>query len=327
MSSAQKKLSKIIEDKKKDLVIVLSRKGMDTVTGKMASPIFYESKKMLSLPIPIINEDEIKSEKNRIIQTQIQYNNEYLNVINNLNENFGKQTLHFDPLLDNNAITATENIKFEFVPSLGQCGPAATYILNGFEENGVTPENTTIIFLFFGRFHFVNKDNKYIKNYKHYDVLKPYLSKDLHVIWGYLVVDKIVPLTKNNREEYSWHPHSTEYYTLNSKSTNNNTLFISKARNAGVFEFDENLILTNTKRQGKNKDIASAIWRKKLFPNKKLENEDDLPFEYWGDRKNSATDTSNELFLKGQWQELILTNSKECKYLLEKLGIKTKQES
>ena len=326
MNSAQEKLSKIIEDRKKDLVIVLSRKGMDTVTGKMASPIFYESYKLLSLPIPIINEDEFKYEEKRISHTQIQYNNEYLNVINNLNENFGKQTLHFDPLLDNNAITATENIKSKFVPSLGQCGPAATYILNGFDENDIKLENTTIIFLFFGRFHFVNKNNKYIKNYKHYDVSKPYLSKDLHVIWGYLVVDDIVSLNEDNYAEYSWHPHSTEYYISNSKSTNNNTLFISNG-NAGVFKFDEKLILTNTDRKDKSKDIASAIWRKDIFTDKKFENTDKLPFDYCGDRKNSASDKENELFLKGQWQELILTNSKECKYLLKKLGIITKQES
>lgn len=320
MHNPKENLSEIIKNKK--IVLVLSRKGMDTATGKMASPIFYKTKKMLSLPIPILNKKEEEKEKTRIEKTNITYSEKYNKIIEKLNKNNDNQLLHCDPMIDPSMIEFNDKIR----PSLGQCGPAATYLLNGFEKNGITKngiilENTTIIFLFFGRFHFV-KDDKYIKNYK--DDKVPYYDKDLHVIWGYLVVDNIVPLKENNSKEYNWHPHSTDYYISNSKSTKNNTLFISEAGNAGVFKFDENLILTNTKREGKNKDIASAIWRKNIFPEGK--EGDKLPFKYIGERKNSATATSNELFLKGQWQEIILTDSNECKTILYNLGITKNKE-
>ena len=138
-----------------------------------------------------------------------------------------------------------------------------------------------------------------------------------------MVVDKVYKKEKKDciKDKLSWHQHASDYYL--DKPTN--VIFTSKE--AGVLPFDEQRILTKKR----EKDVAMSIWDKNKIrnsskdgvssSNKKEKN--GIPFDCVGNRKNSATNHEREdsLFLKGQWQELILTNNDECEEILKNLNL------
>ena len=318
--------------------IILSRKGMDTSIGKLASPIFTD-KKMVSLPIPILiekekqaeNLDNQKTHNDSLKEKHIDGVSSYSELINKLSgREIGNDWLyHFDPLIKNEKNS---------ISCFGQSEAAAKYLINNliknkenedWKRNGVykIPENETIVFLFFGRYHFVEKEGDNYIYTKYKKDKKAYEYKDLHLVWGYMVVGEIINMNnkyfENQAGKFNDHPHSTNFYT----KKKNNIIFLPKVNKSKVLDFSEDLILTNLNRD----PIAMSIWDINKFrnqsedgassSNKKEKN--GIPFDYEGERKNSATNPEDKdsLFLKGQWQELILTNNDECEEILKKLNL------
>ena len=282
--------------------IVLSRKGCDTVTGKIASPIFENS--FFSIPIPV-NQKESEAYNNH--QANIDYNLKYKydnileketkKIIENIYPGWLKENefCHYDPCFKDGE------------GYIGQCGPNATYLKNAFEGE----DKPTVIFLFFGRFHEVIKENDKYK-------LNPNTS-DIHMIWGYLIVNKRI-CNNEIKEKYKWHPHSADYYSnQDNLNTKNNPNYLFKG-NGEILRYNESRILTLNPRKN-NKPTAMSIWNRDKFVSEKTETKEGLPFQIIGKRVNSASDKDNELYLKGQWQEIIMTDNNECEAFLKKLNL------
>ena len=289
--------------------IVLSRKGMDTSIGKLASPIFNKTNvlKMLSLPIPVLKEnvEEYKQEKQREYfhkkinkAVKENYGNTYLEIITKLvkknrNRKWEHDVYHYDPLVDEKVLDSCG-----YQASLGQSKQAAKYLKSGFKKGD------TIIFLFFGRFHFVDDEFKYIK--KSGD---PYKDNDIHVVWGSLIIKEYGK--KQEEIDLNWHPHSIDYYK---KQKENNIIFTGKGQ---VYDFSKSRVLTKLERKC-GREISMAIWDKKKIINSN-EVEDYIKFSEQSTRKNTAANKSDELYLRGQWQELII--DQDCEYLLQQLNL------
>ena len=150
--------------------IILSRKGFDSASGGIVSPIF-EDGTMVSFPIPSDDEDTYDS---------LYYNGiQYSQILRDLRYKGGDHC-HLDPDLDLGR--RRERIDGWF-PAFGQRNAAAAYLKN----IGVAQGD---IFLFFGNFHFVEYQNgtyRYLRDRSDF-----YREKDLQVIWGYLQVGEII---------------------------------------------------------------------------------------------------------------------------------------
>jgi hypothetical protein len=276
--------------------VILSRKGFDSSSGGIKSPIF-EDGTMISLPIPEKN-DEDKYE-------DLVYKDftlaEILKMLHYKNDVF---TSHLDPDLTKER---RKNTKVEWCSVFGQCGPAASYLLS--KDNPVKEGD---LFLFFGRYHFVENNNgtlNYVKNSNDF-----YKDNDLHVIWGYMQIGKIIEEKQdilNNRDKYYWHPHTSEYYNNGDKKNTPNVLFVARKElsfnpsmpGAGILKYDQKRVLTNFKSN-------MATWIKKSFYDN---------CSIIGNRKNSAKDQKNGLYYQGQWQELKLKESLECEEWAKKI--------
>lgn len=206
--------------------IILSRKGFDSEYGKQPSPILPDGK-LISFPIP--SKDDII----KFIDLNYQDKN-YFQIIHELNprskikENF---TCHLDPDL-------VENVKArsgKWVPAFGQGNASNTHLRN----QNVTKDD---VFLFFGLFRKTEYKSGKLKYRKD--------SPPIHLIFGYLQIGKIYSKFSEIPDYLSNHPH-----TLKSLSNNpNNSIYESKKKlsfldsisGAGIFNFDESLILTKS---------------------------------------------------------------------------------
>ncbi|WP_020527282.1 hypothetical protein [Flexithrix dorotheae] len=205
--------------------IILSRKGFDSGTGGIASPIL--DNRMYSLPIP--------EAESGIFYNQLNFseNHSYLYLLRDLGIKFYSET-HLDPDLNKEIISGRTN---NWRPVFGQTGAALSH-LNKFNiQQGD-------LFLFFGWFKEVEKINHRIRFKKS--------AKDLHVIYGYLEVDQMVDLEKGNPPSWACkHPHVVFADQYNPKG---NTLFIAKKESSffsgkpggGLFSFSRELVLTNS---------------------------------------------------------------------------------
>jgi hypothetical protein len=255
--------------------IILSRKGFDSASGGILSPIFND-KTMISFPIPSDDEDKFED----LVFGELSYST----ILNDLNYK-GKNTCHVDPDL---TLGRRKKSIENWYPIFGQSKSAASYLLKNVEIGD--------IFLFFGNYHFVEKINEIFKYVHHSDDF--YKDNDLQVIWGYMEVGEIVT-KREEQEKYSWHPHSHE--SLENKP---NAMFIgaeklsfnSSIPGAGLLSFDRKRVLTKF-------DSNKATWIKRPFF--------DID-SVIGNRKNSAKDPVNEIYYKGRWQELVLKESLEC---------------
>ena len=148
--------------------IVFSRKGFDSSTGKVPSPIL-PSGELCSLPIP-----ESMPESHSRQYKDIMAGNHCLgDMVNDLTG--GKITpdtiAHFDPDLNLSSVPRPENWK----PIFGQAGAAERHLQN----NGVKAGD---IFLFFGWFRQVEVvagRYQYVSN-----------APDLHVLFGWLQIEQ-----------------------------------------------------------------------------------------------------------------------------------------
>ena len=192
--------------------VILSRKGMDSESGRVASPILPDGT-LLSLPIP-----DRKSKKK---YEDIQYKGQnYRDIITRLHPDFDFEsypTCHLDPDI-------YEDIDYrpvDWVPAFGQWGVAATHLDKSCVDVGD-------IFLFYGMFRQTEIKNgklSYIKG-----------TPIRHIIYGYMEIGKVIKDDKEIASKYNWHPHSIEpFYT-------NNRIYISKK--CSTFHYDDALVLT-----------------------------------------------------------------------------------
>lgn len=257
--------------------VILSRKGFDSKAGGIASPIF-ENGDMVSLPIPSCDSNSYSD----FVYEEM----EYSKVLEDLKYK-GDSLCHADPDLDQ--ARRKERIR-DWVPAFGQCGPAATYLKNiGLKEGD--------LFLFFGNFHCVRMEDgklKYVSNTGDF-----YKDRDIQVIWGYLQVGEILDTAKEQKK-LKWHPHADDERTTDPTNiiikASDTLSFDNSKPGAGILTFDEKRILT---KYGCNK----ATWKM---------NDVYLPWNIYGNRKNSANDPLFSVYYSGQWQELGLKESDKC---------------
>jgi len=161
--------------------VILSRKGFDSENGGMPSPIMPDGT-LLSLPIPYDKETLLYSDL-------IYYDQTYDEIIHQLRPNFEETKCHLDPDLYRNILKSRDE---NWIACFGQSHAAQTHL----ESNGVDSGD---IFLFFGWY----KQTEYVNGKLKFKRGAP----DLHVIFGYLEVDKKCT-SDEDIDQLSWHPHS-----------------------------------------------------------------------------------------------------------------------
>ena len=255
--------------------VILSRKGFDSSNGGCASPIMPDGT-MLSMPIP--SDDDAKF-------SDLHYNGvSYADLIKSLNSKFTAECCHVDPDI-RNGIRKTDIPKWQ--PAFGQISAAQTSLKNAEVNEGD-------LFLFFGWFRHVKETNNGYKYVTRRDSKNFYDHADLHMIYGYMQIGKII----TNPEEikkYTWHPHSGKGYV----STKTNALYIpadklsfnSSMPGYGTLDYHEKRVLTM-------KDRTRAIWNNYDFYS---------PDMIHDNRKNS--DKKGGLYYAGVWQELVINES------------------
>ena len=195
--------------------IILSRKGFDSTTGEIASPIM-EDGSLLSLPIPVTKKQAEGGEEG-ITYEELMFGQQNLStIIDELsNGNFdADQQAHLDPDLDKERLANREDEK-NWKPVFGQQGTAQGYLEK--REVGNKEED---IFLFFGWFQRTKKDNGKLC------YLRPREGRrDLHVIFGWLQVGKRIIVNRDEIQSWlEYHPH-----VVNKKDvyTGNNTIYVA----------------------------------------------------------------------------------------------------
>ncbi len=252
--------------------IILSRKGFDTTSGKMPSPIMPDGT-LLSMPIPV--------EKDGVRYDEMAWHGmTYADILHQLNGKFSEVYGHLDPDI-------REYVRIRpisgWAPAFGQIDRAQGVLRN----NGVDKDD---LFLYFGYFQQTEFTNEGMLKYKR-------SAPRLQVIYGYMQVQEV--LTDPTRiASYSWHPHACEVY-LKSRT---NALYISRKTltfapdlaGYDVLDYRSDRVLTMA---GK----SPATWKVQQFYS---------PDAIYAKRKNSAK--GDGLFYKGVWQELVLHESEEA---------------
>ena len=255
--------------------IILSRKGFDSVAGGYPSPIMPDGT-LLSIPVP--------SRGDEITYSDLYYNGEsYSDILSQLYpecQNWRDRKCHCDPDI-------RYNRKIEhslWTPAFGQAASAQGVLKNAGVGKGD-------IFLFFGWFRRAEKAEGVYKLVSSADDF--YTQFDLHIVFGYLQVEDV--LTK--REEiakYSHHPHSKYDVSTNALYIPTDRLSLNPdLPGYGTLTYRKDRVLT---KEGRNR----SIWNEYEFL---------MPNHVYGNRKNSATKSG--LFYRGQWQELVVEESKE----------------
>lgn len=251
--------------------IVLSRKGFDSsIQGGGSANIVYNNK-CYPIPIPEVGTD-IRYSDLKFEDTN------YLKVMRDLNINQFTEC-HLDPFLSRK-ITPFHPITKNWEKSLGQCDISQNIL----KENNIKKGD---IFLFFGWFNFVKKENG---KFKYSQYKKEYHKEGFHLIYGYLEVDKDPVYINENKSIPEWiktHPHfiHRDYYG------GKNAIYTSSKKfshdqnkpGAGLFLFNEDLILTE---KGKTRTnwILPDLFHPDNFTEIKY-----LPTKNWKKRKNGKT--------------------------------------
>ena len=207
-----------VADNKKTKIII-SRKGFDAENGGMPSPIMPDGS-LLSFPIPSGDIDDF---------TKLVFHDKtYKQLINELKPGKRFYGCHIDPDI---RVSAHKKVSKNWVPVFGQCDAAEKHL----ENQGVKEGD---IFLFFGWFKKTEEYNGSIRYQKG--------AKDLHVLYGYLQIGKIVK--DHDVMDYLWHPHSCYDAPLNTMYVASEKLIIDGEDlglpGAGVFKYSDELVLT-----------------------------------------------------------------------------------
>lgn len=276
--------------------IILSRKGFDSVAGGCASPII-DGKTLLSLPIPV-------KEQNRYSERQIKYSDlsyndiNYAKLISDLKPNFSSEFCHLDPDIR----SGIRNTETEWKPAFGQAGIA---------QNVLATANVDIgdIFLFFGWFRGVQLTNgkyRYLTKRAGTDFVS---YANLHVIYGYMQVGKIIDDPHRIKREFGNHPHSGERYLKSEGNTiyiptkDLKSLGVDNIPGYGTLDLTPERILTKEGR-------ARSFWDKAR-----------LPRELHMLNSVGCKDYADCLNFVGQWQELVLEADGDAEAWVKKIII------
>jgi len=198
--------------------VILSRKGSDSGNLNIPSPILPDGT-LLSLPIP---------QNGGRPYNELSYGNEtYLDIIDQLGGRNGGGTCHLDPDIRQGIFDAPSGWK----PVFGQENAALTHLIN--QEVGIGD-----LFLFFGWFRQTERQTDDNLRYVHD-------APDLHILYGYLQIGKMVVDMDEIRKNYTWHPHANNGH-------DNNRLYIPRDKLSwneslhgyGVFSYNQSLVLT-----------------------------------------------------------------------------------
>ena len=214
--------------------VILSRKGFDSAYGGYPSPILPDGR-LISLPIPsndLVKYSDLKFESDKSyfdlmgeLKSKIKYGK-------NWHELTEDTKCHLDPDIYANVLQRNCGWKACF----GQINQSQSHLLN----QGVKECD---LFLFFGWFK-----QTILKNGKLcFDKSAP----DLHIIFGYLQIDKIIRVN-NETEIPDWmkcHPHVMDE---DRKKTSTNTIYVARDKltwdntlsGAGYFRFSKEFVLT-----------------------------------------------------------------------------------
>jgi hypothetical protein len=214
--------------------VILSRKGFDSAYGGYPSPILPDGR-LISLPIPSdekIKYSDLKFDKNKSYFDLMKELKPKIKSDKKWQELTNETECHLDPDIYTNIIQRDKEWKACF----GQNNASQTHLLNQGVKEGD-------LFLFFGWFKqtVLNKDKLCFKK----------SAPDLHIIFGYLQVGKILQVN-NETKIPDWmklHPHAREGY----KGKNlTNTIYIASQNltwdnelpGAGTFKVNKDLVLT-----------------------------------------------------------------------------------
>ena len=180
--------------------IIFSRKGFDSASGGVPSPIFQDGR-LLSLPIP----DESSVTRYRDVNWH-EYN--LGQIVSSLTRNKIPRDhgTHLDPDLSDSSIPRKKGWNQIF----GQTGSAQSHLMN----QGVGLGD---IFIFFGLFREVEHKNGVLGFVKG--------TPKKHIIWGWMQIGDIVNVDSCDRDALKWadsHPH------LSHGKDELNTLYISQ---------------------------------------------------------------------------------------------------
>ncbi len=180
--------------------IILSRKGFDSSFGGVASPVFTQNGKFLSLPIPL-NSPEAER-----LGYDVSYNDlnlhghNYGHLVQDLSRNKGKNKLNgemlvrlgLDLLKD---VYPKRNTAWR--PLFGQLGSAQGHL----RGQGIGRGD---IFLFFGWYNWVRQEGGL------YSYLKG--EKPFHLLWGWFQVEDVIDLDKPGNKIQEWMSYHPYFY-------------------------------------------------------------------------------------------------------------------
>ncbi len=264
--------------------IILSRKGFDSANGGMPSPIFPENI-IVSLPIP-------SSHSPTKISGLNVNGYDIANVIYDLSSKrlTSEQYVHLDPDIDHNILT---NRHKNWQGAFGQVGASQKHLSNNYVGKGD-------LFIYFGWFREVEQHHQVWQFKKN--------APDLHVIYGWLLVENVISVYNNTTsilEKYPWlecHPHL--YNNIN------NTIYIGSKTllpeisenysGYGIFKSIRDIQILTDMRQGNR-----SIWK---LPACFYPSEEKLALTYHRKKERWTIENNEVVILNsvGRGQEFVL---------------------
>lgn len=219
--------------------IILSRKGFDSGSGGIPSPILPDGT-LLSMPIP--SDDLVSYE-------DLNYGHKtYSSIIRELSKSFDDANCHLDPDIREMCTARDE----QWTAAFGQSDAALTHLNN----NGIAVGD---IFLFFGWFKQTEYGSdgklKFVRN-----------APDLHIIYGYLQIGEILDNYDKIKEVY-WHPHAGKKYEndkLNTIYLPSKNILDLNLKGYGIFNYSDELVLTKAGHPRSHWDLPECLLSKKI---------------------------------------------------------------
>ncbi len=182
--------------------LILSRKGFDSSTGGIPSPIFPDGR-MVSLPIP--------DKSSTITYGDISYEGGSIgNLVSELTS--GRIPPHYRAHIDPDLAAGSLARLPDWRPIFGQTGQAQSHLRN----NHVGPGDLFLFFGLFRRIEMLNGSYTWVRN-----------ARPCHVIWGWLQVAEVLHLGNSRHQGCEWaqyHPH------FNRGADPNNVVYIAQCR-------------------------------------------------------------------------------------------------
>ncbi len=179
--------------------LVLSRKGFDSSNGGVPSPVFPDDS-LCSLPIP--------ASESPILFWRIRWRGRSLGpIVQALSRVGPKDGAHLDPDLRHDALPREAGWR----PIFGQRGPSQSHLA----RQGAGADGD--LFLFFGWFRRVEAFYggwRYVRG-----------APDLHVIFGWLQVEKSLPVDSRLARQIPWAAYHPHFHLRNPGP--NNTLYVA----------------------------------------------------------------------------------------------------